>query len=89
MLPYAAKPGRNMYRMDPYVRSIGPPDASGNMNAIVASANAVYEGGAYRTPAWNEAVIYELHIPTFNADPSPAPPGPSTARWCGCRSWRS
>ena len=75
VLPYTAKAGRDIYRMDPYVRSIAPPDASGNMNAIVASADAVYEGGAYSTPAWNEAVIYELHIPTFNASPSPAPPG--------------
>jgi 1,4-alpha-glucan branching enzyme len=74
VLPYAANPGRDIYRMDPYVRSLAP-DASGNMNAIVASADGVYEGGTYSTPAWNEAVLYELHIPTFNASPLPAPPG--------------
>ena len=74
VLPYAAKPGRNAYRMDPYARSIAP-DGGGNMNAIVASTEVAYDGGAYSTPPWNEAVIYELHIPTFNADPLPAPPG--------------
>ncbi len=36
VLPYAAKPGRNAYRMDPYARSIEP-DGSGNMNAVVES----------------------------------------------------
>lgn len=65
-LPYAAKAGRNAYRMDPYARSIKV-DAQGNMNAIVASTDATYETLNYRTPSWNEAVIYELHVPTFNA----------------------
>ncbi len=74
VLPYAAKPGRDPYRMDPYVRSLAP-DGSGNLNAIVASTDAAYEGGAYTTPRWNEAVLYELHIPTFNASPAPAEPG--------------
>lgn len=66
VLPYAAKPGRDIYRMDPYVRSLVP-DANGVMNGVVASTETAYEGGPYNTPAWNEAVIYELHIPTFNA----------------------
>jgi 1,4-alpha-glucan branching enzyme len=66
VLPYAAKPGRNAFRMDPYARSIKP-DANGNLNGIVASADTPYGAGTYKTPLWNEAVLYELHIPTFNA----------------------
>jgi 1,4-alpha-glucan branching enzyme len=66
VLPYAAKPGRNAFRMDPYARSIKP-DANGVLNSIVASTDTPYEGGSYSTPLWNEAVLYELHIPTFNA----------------------
>jgi len=66
VLPYAAKPGRNAFRMDPYARSIKP-DANGVLNSIVASTDTPYEGGTYTTPLWNEAVLYELHIPTFNA----------------------
>jgi 1,4-alpha-glucan branching enzyme len=66
VLPYAAKPGRNAFRMDPYARSIKP-DANGVLNSIVASTDTPYEGGTYSTPLWNEAVLYELHIPTFNA----------------------
>ncbi len=73
-VPNAASPGHNPYRMDPYARSVEADD--GNiLNAIVASTDTAYDGGSYSTPPWNEAVIYELHIPTFNAAPAPAPPG--------------
>jgi 1,4-alpha-glucan branching enzyme len=65
-LPYAGKPGRDAYRMDPYARSIKP-DAKGVMNAVVASTDTAYDVSSYSTPPWNEAVLYELHIPTFNA----------------------
>jgi 1,4-alpha-glucan branching enzyme len=72
VLPYAADPGRNDYRMDPYVTALKP-DGSGTVNAVITGTSVDYEGAAYSTPAWNEAVLYELHIPTFNADPvSPA-----------------
>ncbi len=75
---YAANPGRDPHRMDPYARSIVK-DASGHMNAVIASRDTVFEGGSYSTPPWNEAVIYELHIPTFSATPptatSPLVPG--------------
>lgn len=64
--PYAGRPERDPYRMDPYAGSIKP-DAQNVMNAIVASSDTAYDGGLYTTPRWNEAVIYELHIPTFNA----------------------
>jgi len=67
VLPYAAVPGRNAYRMDPYASSLKP-DGSGNVNAVVASVSVPYQGGSYSTPPWNEAVLYELHIPTFNSD---------------------
>jgi 1,4-alpha-glucan branching enzyme len=65
-LPCAGRPDRDPYRMDPYARSIKP-DTKNVMNAIVASSDTAYDGGSYTTPPWNEAVIYELHIPTFNA----------------------
>jgi hypothetical protein len=62
-VPHAANPSHEPYRMDPYASSIAP-DATGNMNAIVASRDTAYDGGSYSTPPWNEAVIYELHIST-------------------------
>ena len=74
VLAHAATPGRDPYRMDPYASSLKP-DGSGNVNAVVASVSVPYEGGAYTTPRWNEAVMYELHIPTFNSDPTRPPAG--------------
>jgi 1,4-alpha-glucan branching enzyme len=74
VLPYAAKPGRNNLRMDPYATSLAP-DGYGGMNAVVTDTTVAYEGAGYATPAWNEAVLYELHIPTFSSDPTKPPAG--------------
>ena len=56
------------FRMDPYASSIAQ-DQSGNMHAVVSARETKYQGG-YSTPGWNEAVLYELHIPTFTTDAS-------------------
>lgn len=53
-----------LWRMDPYARSILH-DANGNLNALIASSGESYTTPGYATPAWNELVIYELHIGTF------------------------
>lgn len=66
-IPYAADPNRNPYRVDPYACSIQ--QSAGDMNALVASQDTLYIRGSYMTPDWNRAVIYELHIPTFSAQP--------------------
>jgi 1,4-alpha-glucan branching enzyme len=63
-IPRAATPGNNPWRMDPYATGIQ--QSSGNMNALVTSQNTAYVTGSYQTPLWNQAVIYELHIPTFS-----------------------
>jgi 1,4-alpha-glucan branching enzyme len=57
----------NPYRVDPYASSIQ--QSGGNMNALVASQDTPYVAGEYTTPNWNQAVIYELHIPTFSTQP--------------------
>src|SRR5258708_16494451 len=53
-----------LWRMDPYVRSILH-DANGNLNGLIASSAEGYATPGYATSAWNELVIYELHIGTF------------------------
>jgi len=63
-IPRAATPDNNPYRMDPYATSIQ--QSNGNMNALVAPQNTPYISGNYTTPPWNQAVVYELHIPTFS-----------------------
>jgi len=52
------------WRMDPYARSILH-DANDNLNGLIASSDEIYATPGYSTPAWNELVIYELHIGTF------------------------
>ncbi len=53
-----------LWRMDPYATSIVH-DATGNLNGLIASSVEVYATSGYATPAWNELVIYEMHIGTF------------------------
>jgi 1,4-alpha-glucan branching enzyme len=56
--------GNVLWRMDPYASSIQRA-SDGTINSLVASKDMPYEGQGYATPRWNEAVIYELHIPSF------------------------
>lgn len=56
--------GNGGFKMDPYASSIS--QTSGFMHAVVTPRDTAYVGG-YTTPKWNEAVIYELHIPTFTS----------------------
>jgi hypothetical protein len=44
-------------------------------NRPVPTGWIVVSAGSYATPARNEALLYELHIPTFNASPAAASPG--------------
>ena len=56
-------PSGELYRKDPYAlqltNSIG--------NSVIYDQEAFdWHGGSYVTPAWNELVIYEMHLGTFN-----------------------
>ncbi len=55
---------RPLWRMDPYARSILH-DADDNLNGVIAPSTLGHTAAGYTTPAWNEMVIYELHIGTF------------------------
>ena len=59
--------GNPLWRNDPYARSIM--HNAGILNSCIASANEVFGTPGYATPAWNELVIYELHIRTFLYSP--------------------
>jgi 1,4-alpha-glucan branching enzyme len=54
------------WRVDPYARSISYPA----LNTIIAPTSIIYNAPNYSTPAWNELVIYELHIQSFLYDPA-------------------
>ena len=48
--------------MDPYVTRII--HNGGNLNGVIDTPSTGYNAPNYSTPAWNELVIYEMHIRT-------------------------
>jgi 1,4-alpha-glucan branching enzyme len=61
---------RELSRIDPYAREV----TSSAGNSIVHDPAFDWGQGDYRTPPFNEMVIYEMHIGTFNDQPG-GPPG--------------
>jgi 1,4-alpha-glucan branching enzyme len=55
-----------LLKNDPYARSL----TNSVGNSIVAEADFDWTNAGYRTPAWNEMVIYELHVGSFLFDPT-------------------
>ena len=56
-------------RIDPYAREV----TSSVGNAIVHDPSFDWEGNDFDLAPWNELVIYELHVGTFNAENGGAP----------------
>ncbi|HYE77237.1 MAG TPA: alpha-amylase family glycosyl hydrolase [bacterium] len=54
--------GRTLPRNDPYAREVT--DSSGN--SVIADPYFDWEGDEFHMPPWNDLVIYELHVGTFN-----------------------
>ena len=55
--------GGTFQRNDPYAREMT--NSAGN--SIIHDPRFDWQDDAFRMPAWNELVIYELHVGTFNA----------------------
>ena len=55
-------PGGQLGRIDPYAREVT--NSAGN--AIIRRPDYSWGDMPYRTPNWDELVIYELHVGTFN-----------------------
>jgi 1,4-alpha-glucan branching enzyme len=56
--------GHQISKLDPYCR-----DATNSAgNSIVCRLGFDWRGEGFGTPAWNDLVIYEMHIGTFNAE---------------------
>jgi len=62
--------GRAIWRVDPYARVV----TSSVGNAIIYDPVSDWGVEAFQMPSWNELVIYEMHIGTFNDQPG-GPPG--------------
>ena len=57
--------GASLWKNDPYARSM----TNSMGNSIVAETQFVWQSQGYSTPPWNELVIYELHVGSFQFDP--------------------
>ena len=55
-----------LWKNDPYAREL----TQSNGNSVVADANFTWDSTGYQTPAWNETVIYEVHVGSFKFDPA-------------------
>ena len=60
---------QKLWRVDPYARDV----TSSVGNAVIVDTDFPWESLPYQTPSWNELVIYEMHIGTFNDTPGGAP----------------
>lgn len=54
---------QKLIKNDPYARQLT--NSAGN--AIIANNEFNWEGDTYNVSAWNELVIYEIHVGTFNS----------------------
>lgn len=70
---HIASPFGEFTRIDPYAREV----TNSVGNAVVHDPHFEWDEEYYRTPPWNEWVIYELHVGTFN-DMEPNEDRPAT-----------
>jgi len=66
-----AASGTKLTHVDPYSRAFKTPGGP----SLIAPSDRQYADASYTTPAWNEMVIYELHIGTFVIDNTLPKPG--------------
>lgn len=52
-----------LYRNDPYAKEV----TNSNGNSLVIDPQFDWTDQDFEMPAWNELVIYEMHVGTFNA----------------------
>ena len=64
-------PSGELSRNDPYARAMT--NSSGN-SVVFDAHDFDWEGDTFQMPAWNDLVIYELHVGTFNV-PEAGKPG--------------
>ena len=56
-----------VFKNDPYARDV----SSSIGNSIIADTSFSWPPSLFITPAWNELVIYQMHVGTFNDDVDP------------------
>ena len=64
------KDSQRLERKDPYARDV---DHSNGPSVIVDSDSFDWSGDQFQMPPWNELIIYEMHLGTFNDEQGGAP----------------
>jgi 1,4-alpha-glucan branching enzyme len=59
---YVENGAAQLWRLDPYGRALAR-----DGNALIVDPAYAWSVSSYRTPSWDELVIYEIHLGTFNA----------------------
>lgn len=62
---------QSLWRVNPYAREV----VNSVGNAVIHDANFDWSGDDFVTPPWNELVIYEMHVGTFNVVAGGGQPG--------------
>ncbi len=60
---------RALWKNDPYAREVTHSDG----NSVIIDTSFPWRDREYRMPPWNELVIYEMHVGTFNDVPGGRP----------------
>ena len=60
---------QELSRIDPYARQV----TSSVGNTVIVDPAYDWQGDAFKMPAWNELVIYEMHVGTFHRPEEDAP----------------
>lgn len=60
---------QRLWRLDPYAREL----TNSEGNSIIHDPDFDWDTDNFQMPAWNELVIYEMHVGTFNAEPAGVP----------------
>ena len=62
-----------LWRVDPYAQEVIRRDADGVVNGVIHHPDFNWGDDPFRMPPWNELVIYELHVGTYNDQPGDMP----------------
>jgi len=66
---------QTLWRVDPRAKQV----TASNGNGVIVDPNFAWNTPGYSTPAWNDMVIYEMHVGTFNDSPGGLPGNFSSA----------
>jgi len=68
-----ANDGSSFWKNDPYAREVRAAPGSGMQNSVIHPPDHHWHVDDFQIAPWNELVVYELHIGTFNDEPTPGP----------------